>query len=205
LIGEPLANDTHKGALSALDVVYAKPNAVAVSEIELGKIAVQMALTTMLINTFHATLEDAVKSFDGIRVNVAAHVFTGFMTDALMAGEMVAEREIMSAFIGHHRGFFCNIGLDDRDYIGCAGSLNTERANLPAVSIHERKNRILVAMATALDSSVLAANEGFIRFNYATNAAHWHNADSPHRFANALRHEPCGFQSYAEGPVELVA
>jgi hypothetical protein len=50
------------------------------------------------------------------------------MTDALMAREMITERGIMAAFIGHHRGFFRNIGLDDRDDIGRAGAIDMERA-----------------------------------------------------------------------------
>ncbi len=37
-----------------------------------------------------------------------------------MASEVIAEREIMGAFIGHYCGFFRDIGLDDRDNIGRA-------------------------------------------------------------------------------------
>ena len=71
------------------------------------------------------------------------------MADALMARKVIPEREIVAAFVGHHRGFFRNIGLDDRDYIGRAGSLDMERANLSALAIDKRQNRVLVAMAAA--------------------------------------------------------
>jgi hypothetical protein len=84
-------------------------------------------------------------------MHVSAYIFIRFMTDALMGREVIAEREIMAAFISHHCGFFRNIGLDDRGYIGHAGSLDMERANLTAVAINERKPRVLVAVATAFD------------------------------------------------------
>ena len=50
-----------------------------------------MLLAAMLINAFHATFEDAVVARNRIRVDRAAHVFIGFVTDALMACEVVAE------------------------------------------------------------------------------------------------------------------
>jgi hypothetical protein len=74
-----------------------------------------------------------------------------------MAREMIAKREIMAALIGHHRGFLRDIGLDDRDYIGRAGAIDMERANLLALTIDKRQHRILVAVAAPLNGSVLAA------------------------------------------------
>ncbi len=67
-IGEPLADDTHKGALGTLHVIYAKPNAVAIAEIEFAQIAVQMALAAMLVNALHAALEDRVIALKGVGV-----------------------------------------------------------------------------------------------------------------------------------------
>jgi hypothetical protein len=48
------------------------------------------------------------------------------MADALMAHEMITEREIMAAFVGHHPGFFRNIGFNDRDYTGRARAIDME-------------------------------------------------------------------------------
>jgi hypothetical protein len=204
-IGEALSNDTHKGALGALDIIYAEPDAIAIAKIELAQIAMQMTLAAMLIDTFHAALEHAVEIFDGVCMGRAANVFIRFVTDALVACKMITEREIMAAFIGHHRGFLSDIGLDDRDYIGCAGSLDMERANLPAVAINERKHRILVAVTATLDRAFLPANESFICFYNFAFASHRRNADGPHGFANALAHKPSGFESYAKCAVKLVA
>src|ERR1700730_6749002 len=152
----------------------------------------------MLIDAFHAALEHAVEILGGVGVNVAAYIFIGFVTDALMAFEMITEREIVAAFVRHHRSFLCNIGLDDRDYIGRAGSIDMERANLTAVAINERQHRILVAVAATLNRVFLATDESFVRFDNAASAAHWNNANGPHGFANALRHEPRSFESYAK-------
>jgi hypothetical protein len=137
-IGKPLANDTHKSALGALDIIYAEPDAIAIAEIKFAQIAMQMLFAAMLIDAFHATFEHAVEILDGVGMNRPAHIFIRFVTDALMAREMIAELGIMTAFVGHHRGFFRNVGLDDRDYIGRAGSLDMERANLPTVTIDKR-------------------------------------------------------------------
>jgi hypothetical protein len=43
-----------------------------------------------------------------------------------MACEVISEREIMSAFVGHHRGFLCDLGLDNRHDIGGARSIDME-------------------------------------------------------------------------------
>ena len=84
-IREPLSDNPHKSALGTLDVVYAKPNAVTIAEIELGKIAVQMPLAAMLIDAFHAALEDAVVTFNCIGMDRTADIFIGLVVDTLMA------------------------------------------------------------------------------------------------------------------------
>lgn len=66
----------------------------------------QISLAAMLINALHAALEDAVVAFHSVRVDRASYVFIGLVADTLMAREVIAKREIMTAFIGHHCGFF---------------------------------------------------------------------------------------------------
>ena len=127
------------------------------------------------------------------------------MADALMACEVLAEREIVAAFVGHHGGFSRDIGLDDRDYNGRASSLDMERANLPAVTVNERKDRVLVAMPAPFDCPILAANKSFIRFNGAANPAHRCKASRAHRFAKTMAHEPSGLKAHAKRPMKLIA
>src|ERR1700730_11292070 len=135
LIREPLPNDALQRAFGALCIVNAKLHAVVIAKIELGDVAMQMLLAAMLVDAFHAALENRIVAFYRVRVDRAAHVFIGLMAYAFMAREVLAERKISAAFVGHHRRFLCHIGLDDRDYIGCARSFDMERANLPAATI----------------------------------------------------------------------
>ena len=132
----------------------------------------QMLFAAMLIDAFHSALKNAVEIFDGVCVHVATNVFIGFMADALVAREVIAEREIMPTFVRHHRGFFCNIRLDDRDYISRACAIDMERTRLLALAINKRQYRVLMAVAATLNRAFLAADECFINFNNATNAAH---------------------------------
>src|SRR6266550_5776411 len=55
-VGQPLANGAQDRALCAARVINASSNAVAVSEIKFGEVAVQMPLVTMLIDAGHAAL-----------------------------------------------------------------------------------------------------------------------------------------------------
>src|ERR1700730_763228 len=110
----------------------------------------------------------------------------------------------MAAFVGHHCGFLCNIGLNNRDYIGRAGSGDMERANLPAITINERQDRILMAMPATPNGSVFAADERFISFNYAANATHRFKGARAHRLADRMTQKPCAFESDPQSAVQLV-
>ncbi len=68
-IGKPLAFDARHSAVSALSIVHAKCNAVAVPEVELGKVAVKVLLPAMLIDALHSALEDREVAFDGVRMD----------------------------------------------------------------------------------------------------------------------------------------
>src|ERR1035438_8928856 len=65
-IGEPFPDNTLQRALGALGVIYAEFDAIAMAEIELCDIAMQMLLGAMLVNAFHAALENAVVSLSRI-------------------------------------------------------------------------------------------------------------------------------------------
>ena len=80
-IGQPLANDTTKGALGPLSIVYTKRDPLIIPEIELRKIAVQMPLGAMLIDALHAAFEDGEIAFDGVGVDIAPTVLTTVMAN----------------------------------------------------------------------------------------------------------------------------
>ena len=59
-IGESLADRALNRAGGALNVIYAQPDAIAISEIEIRKIPVQMLLCAVLVDAIHAALEDRI-------------------------------------------------------------------------------------------------------------------------------------------------
>src|SRR5712671_4761230 len=83
-IGESLPDDALQRPLSALYIVNAKSNAIAVAEIELGQISVQMLLFAMLIDALHATLEDRIIAFNGVGVGATANVFFLAVVDSFV-------------------------------------------------------------------------------------------------------------------------
>jgi hypothetical protein len=56
-VRQALARDPLQGLFCARFVTDAKPCAVAVPEIKLGEIAVQMLFAAMLVHAFHAAFE----------------------------------------------------------------------------------------------------------------------------------------------------
>ncbi len=57
-IGEALADDAAQEVISAGGVVHSKSDAVAVAEVELCELAVEMLLAAMLVDAPHAALEE---------------------------------------------------------------------------------------------------------------------------------------------------
>jgi hypothetical protein len=59
-----LPTNALEGARGPLVVVNAESNALAITKIELGKIAMEMLLAAMLVHALHAALEDRVVALD---------------------------------------------------------------------------------------------------------------------------------------------
>lgn len=90
-------------------------------------------------------------------------------------------------------------------------------------AIHKRQNRHFVTRFTvkrerfvavlfqaivfgaAFAAVVAGAVVGFVNFHNATIAAHRGKIARSHRFANAVRHEPCSFQGHTKNAVQLIA
>lgn len=89
-IGQPLPDHARQQHIRARYVVDAISDPVAIAEIELGQIAIQMIMTAVLVNTLHPALEDTEESFDGIGVNVTAHIFTNPVAYDTVLNELAA-------------------------------------------------------------------------------------------------------------------
>src|SRR4051794_7135572 len=99
-IHEPLAeaaSDDHRRTLHILD---AETHARVVSELELGKVAVQMHLAAMLVNALHATLEDAEIAFDRVGMHGVvrkADILAAAVSDRAVAGVFGANVRVEAA------------------------------------------------------------------------------------------------------------
>ena len=123
-IGQPLADDTTKGTLGATFILDANRTAMTISEIELCKIAVKMALGTVLINALHATLEDREIALDGVGVNFAAPVLASAVAHNAMRGKFTANVLVIAGFVGHQARFARQVLANERrDGIGLKPAL----------------------------------------------------------------------------------
>ena len=97
-IGQPPADDTTMRDLGAHVIFDTSWLPVAVAEIKLGHVAVQVALGAMLIDATHAALEDREVAFDGIGVDVgvlAVHV-------GCLLARTIAARQLPTVRAGRH-------------------------------------------------------------------------------------------------------
>ncbi len=74
----------------AFGVVHAKLDVIAVAGIELR--AVQLLFRAMLIDAFHAALEEAEIAFDRVAVDVATQVFTATVAHGFVVEPGALER-----------------------------------------------------------------------------------------------------------------
>src|SRR2546422_25263 len=65
-IGQSLSSNAHQSEIGTGNVIDAKLDAVAITEIEFCQIPMQVSLGAMLIDTLHAALEDRIIALDGV-------------------------------------------------------------------------------------------------------------------------------------------
>jgi hypothetical protein len=92
-------------AISAHEISITERGARVVAEVKLGKVAVQVLFFAMLIDAFHAALEDREITLDRVRGDSATNVFLERMVDRLMARKIFVEAAMPTRFIGHDGGF----------------------------------------------------------------------------------------------------
>ena len=209
LIRESLANDAPKHALGAPLVINAKRDALIIPEIELGKIAVKMALRTVLIDALHATFEDREIALDGVGVNFAASVFTAIVADHAMRGEAPANRLVVGSFVGHQPRFSGKVLTHQWPDGAGFEVVNDHAPHLAAIAVNQRQNLVLVSVAPALllvlrFNGLVVADESLVSLDGSAASAERGEVATAHRFADAMAHEPSGFQGHAQGTMQLV-
>ena len=207
-IGETLSNDTFDRAHGALYVIYAQPDAIAITKIEFGKVAMQMLFAAMLVDTLHAALENRIAAFNGVGVDDPTHVFSDAVIDGLVHPIFFSERAVTLPIIVDDESFLGNVGSDDREQLTAGSSFNMKAAHGAAAG-DQRQDGVLVGTSAARGRlnrhSFDAAGESLIDFHDFASAAHRLNTDDAHSLAKAMRHEPCGLESDSQSPMKLVA
>ena len=78
--------------------------AVVVTELELGKVAVQVLFAAMLVDTLHAALEDAEITFNRVavdRVVARIHILARTVMHRAVAVEVIARLAVNPALVRH--------------------------------------------------------------------------------------------------------
>lgn len=105
---------------------------MVVTKVELSNISVQMLLPAMLINAFHATLEDAENALQRVHMHVATTVLTNGMVDHFVGGGSKIAAPIITRSVGHQLAFMMNVLADDAFDIGTTYAVDDRGAGRTA-------------------------------------------------------------------------
>ena len=126
-IGEALAHNPSHQTIRAGQIVHAHGDTVGVAEIELGKVAVQVAFAAMLVDALHAALEDRIEALDGIGGDelraFVTDIFFILVQHAVMAGEVIADNLVVVCFVSHQGGVTVHIGANDAFNVKAVGAV----------------------------------------------------------------------------------
>lgn len=97
MIREPLSTGADDSAVRALLVVNSALDSVRIAEVKLRKITMKVLFAAVLVNAFHAALEDRVIAFRRVRVDLHARFTIGVavlaagVVNSVMLGELIAK------------------------------------------------------------------------------------------------------------------
>src|SRR5882672_2569727 len=212
LIGEPLALNSAQQNLGALHVLDAKRLAIAVAEIELRKVAVQVIVGAVLIDTLHAAFEDREESLDGVGMQSVIgprHILSALVMHDAVPSEFPAYQGVGVVFVGHELSFAGNVLADDWCQSAGLYIVHHDAAGAATLTVYQGQHLVLVGKAatllhaTRLDGLV-PADEGLIDFDGATIRAERGEIARAHCLPDSVGHEPCRFESNSKSAVQLV-
>lgn len=166
-------------------------------------------MRAMLINTFHATLEDRKETFNGIGMNgliVVVNILANAVNSVAMSSKMLTKGHVLTRLIGHYAGLGRHVGLNDRQQGFQFQVIDNHATGAARLTVDQGEHFVLVRTATSALGLVLGdADKGFVNLHGATTRAEGIQAAVFHRLTNAVRHEPSGLESNAKGAMQLVA
>src|SRR5580704_1037764 len=125
---------------------------MAVAEIKLTQITMQVGFADVLVDTVNTALENREEAFDSVGsddpIALAAHVFVSGMFDGSVRREVPADAGELAAFIGHEVTFRRSVAVQNR-VDGFAANGRHVEGPRGAVALDQRQNRIHVAVTVA--------------------------------------------------------
>lgn len=168
----------------------------------------QILLAAMLIDAFHATLEDRIEAFNGIGGDIAANVLVLRVIDGFVVPS-VNLRDILIGvhLVSHQAGVLADVGADNRENVASAHAVNMEAAGGPATLRKGHNDVLMRPSGFAFRHALDATDKGFVHFDRAAARAHHggERASNAHSFADAMGDKPSGFEGAAKGAMQLVA
>lgn len=204
-IGQALTGEALQRLVGPCGIVEAGLDAIAVAEVELGQIPLQMGFADVLVDAVDAPLQDGEIAFDGVGGHVAARVFLGAVGDETILSEVPAELDVGCGFVGVEAAFGVNVAGDDRMQ-GLRGHVrDVKAADLP-VALHQRHDVGFLADRPESPIGLRRADENLIGFDGLPRATEGRKEDVAfffHSFTDAMAEEPSGLHAAAEGPLKL--
>ena len=116
-VSETLAPEAFQRSLSPRHIIYAQPFAAAVSEVELGQIAMQVCRANVEVAAGDTAFEDAEVVLDSVGVGIAADVLVGAVVHTLML-EVAPHLAVLARIVGVQLRLLVNLGHQDRPQVG---------------------------------------------------------------------------------------
>lgn len=206
-ISEPTTLRAFKGAGRAGNIVDAKLFAMAIAEIKLREVTVQVGLADVLINAVHAAFQDRKEALDGVGaddpITFVPDIFVFGVVDGAMRGEIPTDGNQRLLFVSHEIALERSVLVEDRMKIIAAHVRHMERPR-GTVPLDQREYRVHVAGPTADLGSGLPTDKSQIGLQGFSFAAHRGSAARRcHDLADAVHQEPSSFHAAIEGPLNL--
>lgn len=186
-VGEPLTHHTAQQKFRTFGILNTDCRAVAVAEIELREIAMQVLLAAELVHAPHAALEDREIAFDLVSAETVLGIVADAVEHAAVIGKLLADLPVVPGFVGHENAFQIHVGADNVGDFIRNHLIGMDRTGAAGALIEESNDLHLVT-ETALGAlyARLVADPGFIGQHLATFTAENVEIVVAHGFANAV-------------------
>ena len=127
----------------------------------------------MLVDAFHAALEDAEIAFDGVGVDVATAILAILVANVFMLSKLGRKGHVPTAFIGKYAGLLVDVVTQDRQDFRLVHLVHDKTKCATAFAVYQRQHFHLVVYTALVGTRlVVLTNVGLIDFDNTTAATH---------------------------------